>query len=117
MTTLGVVLHNVQGGQTMADNYITDKSQDEKQTDTVKSVTWGKAAELDAEVTILTGTLTVATALTAAFAYFVLSGVNFHINRAPVGGTTIDFTYSGDKSAAAIKAFFAKNDVQILLSP
>lgn len=107
----------------MADNYITDKSQDKSQTDKVVavtwsiSVTWRKAAEPEAELTLLNGTLTVATALTAAFAYFVLSGVKFHINRAPVGGTTIDFTYSGDQSAAAIQALFAKTDAQILLSP
>jgi hypothetical protein len=56
---------------------------------------------------VLTGTLTVATALTAAFTVFVLGGVTFSITRAPVGGTTVKFSYSGTKSVEAVKALFA----------
>jgi hypothetical protein len=82
---------------------------DKSQTDKVVSVTWdSKAAkrerEAEAALTFLTGTLTVATALAAAFAYFTLSGVTFNITSAPVNGTTINFTYSGNQSAAAIQA-------------
>jgi hypothetical protein len=44
--------------------------------------------------------------LIAAFAVFVLSGVTFVISRAPVGGTTVMFSYSGSESAKAIKDLF-----------
>jgi hypothetical protein len=80
---------------------------DKSQTDKVVSVTWDtKAAKREAEAaqTFLVGTLTVATALAAAFAYFTLSGVTFQITSAPVNGTTVNFTYSGNQSAAAIQA-------------
>jgi hypothetical protein len=90
---------------------------DKSQTDKVVSVTWDtKAAKRDAEAaqTFLVGTLTVGTALAAAFAYFTLSGVTFQITSAPVNGTTVNFTYSGNQSAAAIQALL-KAGVEIFL--
>lgn len=81
-----------------------------KQEDTVVSVKWKDSPamgdEAAAALTFLAGTLTVTTALLAAFTYFVLSGVEFNITSAPVSGTTIDFTYSGNQSAAHIQALF-----------
>ncbi|ESA35921.1 hypothetical protein N836_10350 [Leptolyngbya sp. Heron Island J] len=76
-----------------------------KQTDKIVKVNWSNA-ELDysdnANV-IITGTLTVATALTAAFAYFILSGVRFEINGDATGRTSFSFTYNGERSAQAIR--------------
>jgi len=84
--------------------------QEDTQEDTVVSVRWKSSPAMGDEaapaLTFLAGTLTVTTALIAAFTYFVLSGVEFQIASAPVGGTTIDFTYSGNQSAAAIQALF-----------
>jgi len=92
---------------------LTAKSQADK----VVSVTWDtKAAKHEAAAAqaFLAGTLTVATALTAAFTYFALSGVTFQITSAPVNGRTINFTYSGSQSAAAIQALL-KAGAEILL--
>ncbi|HEY3568614.1 MAG TPA: hypothetical protein VGP73_11835 [Thermoanaerobaculia bacterium] len=89
-----------------------------EQEDTVVSVEWKDSSALGDEaaaaLTFLVGTLTVGTALSAAFTYFVLSGVRFQITRAPVGGTTVDFTYSGTQSANAIKDLLTAG-AQILL--
>jgi hypothetical protein len=85
--------------------YLADAS---VQQDIVKSVSWPKqlasqgVTTEDEAMTILTGQITVATALTASFAYFIISGVNFTINSTPTG-TTVNFTYSGSLSAQAIK--------------
>lgn len=82
----------------------------EEQEDRVVSVQWKDSSALGDEAaaaqTFLVGTLTVGTALLASFTYFVLSGVRFQITRAPEGDTTIDFTYSGERSARAIKDLF-----------
>ncbi|WP_294334460.1 hypothetical protein [uncultured Sphingomonas sp.] len=84
------------------------------QQDTVKSVYWKNTTEaLDAETeeegeaalltnTFLTGTVTVTAALTAAFTYFVLSGVQFTVIGNPQG-TTVNFTYNGTMSAQAVQ--------------
>jgi hypothetical protein len=77
------------------------------QDDTVVKVVWHSQVRT-AEVgeVVLAGTLTVGTALTAAFTAFVLSGIRFSIKRAPVGGTTIEFSYSGSRSADFVKSLF-----------
>ena len=81
---------------------------DKVQKDEVKSVSWPKqevlaaAVEGDETDTYLTGTITVATALTASFAYFIISGIQFTITRA-AGANTVEFSYSGQQSATAIK--------------
>ncbi|MFA6607826.1 MAG: hypothetical protein WCS75_12580 [Sphingomonas sp.] len=53
--------------------------------------------------TFLTGKMTVATALTAGFTYFVLSGVQFSVTSIN-GEKTVNFSYSGAQSAAAIQS-------------
>ena len=85
---------------------------DKVQKDEVTSVSWPKQEVLKAAVeggetdTYLTGTITVASALAASFAYFIISGVQFTITRI-AGGTTVEFSYSGQQSATAIKELVA----------
>lgn len=77
-------------------------------TDTLVSVAWDSALQ-EAEPnpsTILTGTITVATALGAAFAYFFLSGLRFEIKGSTDGRTTFEFSYNGPESADAVKNLF-----------
>lgn len=76
------------------------------QTDTLDSVHWDATAAADGGDTYLSGTVTVTTALTAAFGFFVLSGVQFRIERPESGVTSFRFSYSGTKSADAIKSLF-----------
>ena len=79
----------------------------QKQEEELVSVIWDEQ-DLDGSHadTFLSGTLTVSSALVAGFAFFILGGINFHINSAPVGGTTVSFTYSGSESAETIKKLF-----------
>lgn len=93
-------------GQLMAMAYLSDGS---LQQDNVTSVRWDSQLDaqdaLDADevnLTILSGTITVGVALTAAFGYFLLSGTSFTVNSI-VGGTTVNFTYNGTLSAQAVK--------------
>ncbi len=78
------------------------------QRDEVTAVSWPKQEVLNAAVeggetdTYLTGTITVATALTASFAYFIISGIQFTITRT-AGANTVEFSYNGQQSAQAIK--------------
>lgn len=75
--------------------------------DTLKAVRWNpSSSDAKDNLTYLTGTITVTTALTASFAYFVLSGISFSIDKTLNGGTTFHFSYSGPKGADAIKALF-----------
>ncbi|MEZ4301446.1 MAG: hypothetical protein R3B70_41315 [Polyangiaceae bacterium] len=78
------------------------------QQDELVSVQWDSAeADIaDASLTYLSGTLSVRTALAAAFTVFVLAGVEFAITRAAAGGTTVHFSYSGARSASEIRALF-----------
>jgi len=98
--------------QLLALSYIdTNKMQQ----DTVKSVYWkNTTAALDAAIeeeqdaalltnTFLTGTITVTAALTAAFTYFVLSGVQFTVTGTSGQGTSVNFSYNGTQSAQAIQ--------------
>jgi hypothetical protein len=88
-------------------NLLAEPAKEQKVT--VKTVKWADRSDMRGDevaaptLTFLTGALTVTTALAAAFTYFVLSGVEFNITSGPAGGTTIDFTYSGEQSAAAIQ--------------
>jgi hypothetical protein len=90
-------------------------SEGKVQTDTVKSVSWNKMTDVPRdELTIVTGTLTVGVALSAAFTYFVLGGINFSITNAQPGGTTFSFRYSGRESAKVVMDLF-KAGAQIAL--
>jgi hypothetical protein len=75
--------------------------------DTLKSVTWDNLLE-DGSLgnPVVSGTVTVTTALGAAFTYFVLSGVQFSIDKPAAGATTFHFSYSGTKSSSAVKSLF-----------
>jgi hypothetical protein len=79
----------------------------DNQTDKLVGVKWDPTvAAVAGGETHLTGTLTVTNALIAGFSVFLLGGVRFSIHRAPVGGTTVLFSYSGPKSLEAIKSLF-----------
>jgi hypothetical protein len=80
-------------------------SKDNVQVDYLKSVTWTSNVSADTEFTFLTGSITVSAALTAAFAFFVLSNTQFTVNSI-VGGTTVNFTYSGAQNIQVIKDMF-----------
>jgi hypothetical protein len=71
--------------------------------DTLVRVQWDPTTSSTAN-TFLTGTLTVATALPATFAFFVLVGTRFHIQGG--SGTTVHFSYTGSRSPNAIKSIF-----------
>ncbi len=75
-------------------------------TDRLESVRWDSSplAAEKGEI-FLAGTLTVQTALTATFSYFVLAGIKFRIKRQP-SGTTVEFDYDGSKGATHIKSLF-----------
>jgi hypothetical protein len=78
------------------------------QTDTVTKVQWGtKSFTADVGDPVLTGTITVATALAATFAVFVLGGLLLKITWTATDGLSAAFEYSGTKSAAAVKKVFA----------
>jgi hypothetical protein len=76
--------------------------------DKLVAVAWaGSLGEADrADNTYLTGTITVATALGAAFTYFFLSGTRFEIKSSTAGATAVKFSYSGPDSAQAVKNMF-----------
>lgn len=103
-------LKSPQHAELMAMAYLEDSSM---QPDTVTTVHWGAAEVseiLDANLedgfvanTFLTGTITVAAALTAAFTYFALSGVQFSVVSTP-NDTTVNFSYNGTLSAAAVES-------------
>jgi hypothetical protein len=81
-------------------------SKGKNQTDALVNVHWNSSASAIGENEIvLTGTLTVTAALTAAYTYFVLSGVTFDV-KSGSSGTTVNFSYSGAQSADKIKALF-----------
>jgi hypothetical protein len=78
-----------------------------KNKDSLESVEWDRPAlDWSAENTYLSGTITVATALVASFAYFVLSGIQFNIDREGAGGTTFHFVYNGTVAAKTIQDLF-----------
>lgn len=81
-------------------------SKGKNQTDALVNVHWNSNVSAIGENEILlTGTLTVTAALTAAYTYFVLSGVTFDV-KSGSSGTTVNFSYSGAQSADKIKALF-----------
>jgi hypothetical protein len=86
---------------------LTSQSKGRVQTDVVQSVHWNQmAAAPEGLFTYLSGTLTVSTALGAAFTFFVLSGVQFSIVNSQPGQTTFAFRYSGTRSARAVMGLF-----------
>lgn len=72
------------------------------QNDIVTSVSWGNAEEAIAD-NLITGTLSVQTALIASFTFFILSGVHFNITSDPRGGTRVRFSYNGAESREALQ--------------
>ncbi|HEX8365103.1 MAG TPA: hypothetical protein VF603_07455 [Allosphingosinicella sp.] len=76
-------------------------------TDRLKSVQWDSASLADdaGGLVTITGTVTVATALVGAFAYFVLSGTSFDIISTS-GGTSFRFRYSGKMASQAVRDLF-----------
>lgn len=74
------------------------------ETDKLVSVHWDSDSST-VEGPVVSGTITVATALTAAFTYFLLSGSKFDIKSQP-SGTTVKFSYNGNKSADYIVKLF-----------
>lgn len=105
MSDLGFLTSEAHG-ELMALAYLES---DKVQKDEVTSVSWPKQEVLNAAVeggeadTYLTGTITVATALAASFAFFIISGVQFTITRPARGRTTVEFSYSGQQSVQQIK--------------
>lgn len=82
-------------------------SSPQPQKDTVETVTWNASSsyysDADTKLTFLAGTITVTTALVAAFSVFVLSGVTFNIQGDAAGLRSFNFTYTGDRSAQAVR--------------
>lgn len=77
------------------------------QVDILQSVHWeSEPPGVQADFTFLTGTITVTQALTAAFTYFVLSGIVFTVNADARGQKTVRFSYSGDRGTNNIKSLF-----------
>jgi hypothetical protein len=79
--------------------------------DTLVSVKWEGSMDSMGEgravgITHLTGTVTVATALGAAFTFFFLNGVRFAISGNSAGARTFRFSYEGDRAAASVKGLF-----------
>jgi hypothetical protein len=77
-----------------------------RQTDTLQGVYWLSGPDPDSDYTYLTGQITVSQAVTAAFAFFVLSGVTFAIDENARGQRTFKFSYSGPEAAKKIKSLF-----------
>lgn len=93
---------------------LTYLSLGDTQADTLSTVAWDSADIFTADGnTYLSGSLTVTTALKAAFGYFILSGVRFQVDRSEAGGTTVHFSYSGTRSAQAVQDLF-RAGVQLL---
>ena len=81
-------------------------SKGKSQTDALVAVHWNSSTfAVEGNEVVIAGTLTVATALTAAFTYFILSGIKFDIKSQP-SGTTVNFSYNGGKSAQYIQSLF-----------
>lgn len=72
-------------------------------TDTVTAVSW-ESTSGDAEADVLTGTVTVATALGAAFAYFMISGIRVDIEKPEKGATSFRFRFSGAQGGAELRS-------------
>jgi hypothetical protein len=84
------------------------------QSDTLESVNWDSTTDDDGEGnTYLTGTITVGTALTAAFSFFILSNIQFTVTKPAKGGTAVRFSYSGTQSKSFIQGLFTSG-VQLL---
>lgn len=62
--------------------------------------------DMEANV-IITGTITVATAISAAFLYMIASGITLRITRRAATGLEFDFSYSGSQGAEAVRNAFA----------
>jgi len=79
-----------------------------EKTQTVKfvSVKWDKSLTDEETSPILTGTITVGTALIAGFTMFILGGVEFSVPDNPQGQTNARFSYSGTRSAENIRNLF-----------
>lgn len=73
------------------------------QKDIVDTVRWDSTANYMDGETYLSGTVTVGTALIAAFSVFVLAGVRFQVNSNTNGQTRVNFSYSGSQSVQQIK--------------
>lgn len=81
----------------------TGAAGDKVQVDTVTNVRWDNALEATpAANTLLRGKLTVATALTAAFGYFILSGLRFRVTHIS-NNTLVDFEYNGPAAANQVR--------------
>jgi hypothetical protein len=93
---------------------LTSSSEGGVQADIIKNVSWNQATAVEGKLTVLSGTLTVTTALVARFTYFVLSGVEFSVVNSQPGQATFELRYSGSKSAAAVKSLF-RAGAQLLL--
>jgi hypothetical protein len=75
------------------------------QEDSVGSVVWDQKVETRDGLTHLSGTLTVQTALTAAFAFFILNNIRFTVTGHP-SQWTVRFTYVGTETARVVKELF-----------
>jgi hypothetical protein len=79
-------------------------SEGDIQTDTVVAVHWNSSTG-ERNGVVISGTLTVATALTAAFTYFILSGTKIKFETtSESGATTLNFRYDGSQSAKYIQS-------------
>jgi len=92
----------------LSPSYLTLLSSSSKpQKDTVETVTWNASSsyysDADTELTFLAGTITVTTALVAAFSVFVFSGMTFNIQGDAAGRISFNFTYTGDRSAQVVR--------------
>jgi hypothetical protein len=86
---------------------LTSNSERGVQADVIKNVIWNQGTAVpEGKLTVLSGTLTVTTALGARFTYFVLSGVQFSVTNSQLGQTTFEFRYTGSMSAMAVKSLF-----------
>ncbi|WP_187367253.1 hypothetical protein [Massilia mucilaginosa] len=88
------------------DEQLGESAAGDTEKESVTGVVWDKSEAREDAVatdTYLSGTLSVGTALTAAFGFFVLAGVRFRIASSRAGGTSFRFSYSGTRSANAIK--------------
>jgi len=89
-----------------------------QQNDIITSVKFNTYSWCDSDANteniVISGTITVGTALASAFSIFVLSGVQFNIQRSALGNTTFTFTYNGMESAQSIRSLLQVG-AQILL--
>jgi hypothetical protein len=79
------------------------------QSDTIVTTHWDtNTLAVNGDEIIISGTLTVATALTAAFTYFILASTKFDVKRDAAGKTTVDFSFNGPGTASHIMGLFAQ---------